>query len=83
VAGIEGRWSQCAQLAGASAALHEQIGAPPWESVVMLQQRETAEARRALGPGAYEECMRRGRSLAVDDVLRQTLDARVLDLPGW
>lgn len=83
VAGREGRWSQCAQLAGASAALHEQIGAPPWESVVMLQQREAAEARCALGPGAYEECIERGRLLPVDDVLRQTLDARVLDLPGW
>jgi predicted ATPase/DNA-binding SARP family transcriptional activator len=83
VAGTEGRWSDCAQLAGASAVVHEQIGAPPWESVTMLQERETAAAQSALGPGAYEACVRRGRSLPVDDVLRQTLDAPVLDLPGW
>jgi hypothetical protein len=83
VAGTEGRWSDCAQLAGASAVVHEQIGAPPWESVVMLQARETAAAQAALGTAAYEDGVRRGRSLPIDDVLRQTLDAPVLDLPGW
>ena len=83
VAGTEGRWSDCARLAGASALVHEEIGAPPWESVVMLHGREAAAARTALGPDAYDECVRHGRSLPIDELLRQTLDAPVLDLPPW
>ena len=76
VAGTEARWTDCAQLAGASALVHEQIGAPPWESVAMLLRRETAGAQAALGP-AYDEWVRRGRALPADDVLRQTLDAPI------
>jgi predicted ATPase/DNA-binding SARP family transcriptional activator len=80
VAGTEARWTDCAQLAGASALVHEQIGAPPWESVTMLQRRETSAAQAALGP-AYDEWVSRGRALPVDDVVRQTLDSPALDLP--
>ena len=76
VAGTEARWTDCAQLAGASALVHEQIGAPPWESVAMLQQRETSAAQAALGP-AYDEWVRRGRALPADDVVRLTLDAPI------
>ncbi len=83
VAGTEGRWSDCARLAGASALVHEEIGAPPWESVMMLHGREAAAARTALGPDAYDECVQSGRSLPIDELLRQTLDAPVLDLPPW
>jgi hypothetical protein len=82
VAGTEGGWSDCAQLAGASALIHEQIGAPPWESVVMLQERGIAPARSALGPSLYDEYVQRGRSLPVEEVLRQTVNAEVLDIPG-
>ncbi len=82
VAGTEGGWSDCAQLAGASALIHEQIGAPPWESVVMLQERGIAPARTALGPSLYDEYVQRGRSLPVEEVLRQTVNAEVLDIPG-
>jgi predicted ATPase/DNA-binding SARP family transcriptional activator len=78
VAGTEGRWTDCAQLAGASALVHEQIGAPPWESVVMLHGRETSAARAALG-AAYEESFAAGRALPVDDVVQRTL--HVFDLP--
>jgi predicted ATPase/DNA-binding SARP family transcriptional activator len=83
VAGTEGRWSDCAQLAGASAGIHEEIGAPPWESVVLLHEREAAAARTALGPSGYEELLQRGRSVSLDDVLGQTVHAPVLDLPPW
>jgi predicted ATPase/DNA-binding SARP family transcriptional activator len=48
-AACEGRWPEAARLAGASAALHEQIGAPPWKSVTAIQERALAGARRALG----------------------------------
>jgi hypothetical protein len=82
VAGTECRWGDCAHLDGASAAVHEQIGAPPWESVVMLHARVAGAARTALGP-AYDEYAKRGSALPVDDVLAQTVDAPVLDLPPW
>ena len=78
VAGTECRWSDCAHLDGASVAVHEQIGAPPWESVVMLHARAAGTARTALGP-AYDECAERGRALAIDDVLAQTVHAPALD----
>jgi predicted ATPase/DNA-binding SARP family transcriptional activator len=82
VAGTELRWTDAAHLAGASAIVHEQIGAPPWESVVMLQERAVAPARTALG-AEYEQCVQRGRSLPVDDVLGQTLAAPVLNPQPW
>ena len=81
-AGTECRWSDCAHLAGASAAVHERIGAPPWESVVMLHERAAAPARTALGP-AYGECAERGRSLPLDDILERTVLAPVFDVPPW
>jgi predicted ATPase/DNA-binding SARP family transcriptional activator len=83
VAGTEGRWSDSAKLAGASAVVHEEIGAPPWESVVMLHDRAAATARMALGQDAYDQCVQSGRTLPIDDLLRQTLHAAVLDLPPW
>jgi hypothetical protein len=82
VAGTELRWTDCAHLAGASAIVHEQIGAPPWESVVMLQEPAVAPARLALG-AEFEQCVQRGRSLPVDDVLGQTLAAPVLNPQPW
>jgi predicted ATPase/DNA-binding SARP family transcriptional activator len=78
VAGTELRWSACAQLAGASALVFDQIGAPPWESVVMLQERATSAAREALGPATYDQFVQRGRSLRVDDVVRLTLAGPVV-----
>ena len=82
VAGTECRWSDCAHLGGASAAVHEQIGAPPWESVVMLHERAAVPARTALGT-AYDEYAQVARSLPIDDVLGRTVHAPVLDLPPW
>jgi predicted ATPase len=47
----EACWEDAARLAGAAAAVQQQTGAPPWESVADMQERELAEAREALGPG--------------------------------
>jgi len=47
-AALTGRWVDAARLAGASAALHEQIGAPPWESVTAIQERALARAKDRL-----------------------------------
>jgi hypothetical protein len=80
VAGTECRWIDCAMLAGASEAVHEQIGAPPWESVVMLCERAVGAARMALGP-AYDEHVQSGRRAPVDDVLAVTLHVPVLAMP--
>ncbi|HEX5622059.1 MAG TPA: BTAD domain-containing putative transcriptional regulator [Solirubrobacteraceae bacterium] len=82
VAGTECRWSDCAVLAGASAAMHDQIGAPPWESVVMLCERPVAASRTALG-AAYDDHVHSGRRMPVDDVLALTLHAPVLTTPPW
>jgi hypothetical protein len=79
VAGTEGRWTDCAQLAGASALVHEQIGAPPWDSVTMLHERETSGARAALGP-AYDEWFGRGRTRPADEVVQRTLEPPALGL---
>ena len=72
VAGAESRWTDCAHFAGASARVHEQIGAPPWESVILLQTRQTSAAREALGPASYDQWEQRGRTQPVDDVVRLT-----------
>jgi predicted ATPase/DNA-binding SARP family transcriptional activator len=72
VAGAESRWTECAHFAGASARVHEEIGAPPWESVILLQTRQTSAAREALGPASYDQWEQRGRTQPVDDVVRLT-----------
>ena len=80
VAGTEGRWTDCAQLAGASALVHEQIGAPPWESVTMLHERETlGGARRARR--RLRRVVRAGRARPADEVVQRTLEDPSLGLP--
>jgi predicted ATPase/DNA-binding SARP family transcriptional activator len=79
VAGTEGRWTDCAQLAGAAALVHEQIGAPPWESVTMLHERETSAARAALG-SEYDEWFSRGRMRPAEEIVQRTLEPPALGL---
>jgi predicted ATPase/DNA-binding SARP family transcriptional activator len=59
----DGRWTDAARLAGSSAAIHEQIGAPPWESVTAIQEQSLAAAREALGVH-YEDYFAEGRELS-------------------
>lgn len=68
----EGRWDDAALLAGASAALHEEIGAPPWESVTEIQERSLADAREALGGSRYAERFAEGRRLSAEDAAART-----------
>jgi hypothetical protein len=68
-AALDARWSDAARLAGASEALHEQIGAPPWESVTAMQDRALADARDALG-SRYAAHLAEGRRSAEDAVAR-------------
>jgi predicted ATPase/DNA-binding SARP family transcriptional activator len=67
-AALDARWSVSARLAGASAALHEQIGAPPWESVTAVQDRALAGARDALG-SRYAAQLAEGRRLSAEDAV--------------
>jgi predicted ATPase len=53
VAAQEACWEDAARLAGAAAAVQEQTGAPPWESVADMHERELDEAREALGTAAF------------------------------
>jgi len=70
LAGMEGRLVDCARLAGASAAAHEEMGAPPWESVSVLLGRETDAARAVLGGERYHACFGEGATLAPEDLVR-------------
>jgi predicted ATPase/DNA-binding SARP family transcriptional activator len=67
-AALDARWPDAARLAGASAALHEQIGAPPWESVSSIQDRALADAREALG-SRYEAQFAEGRRLSAEEAV--------------
>ena len=69
VSALEARWEEAARLAGASAAVQEQIGAPPWESVVDMHERELSEAREALGPQAFAVHFAEGRERGADEAL--------------
>ena len=60
----------CARLAGASAAVHELMGAPPWESVALLLGRETDAARAVLGDARYDAALAEGRAVPAEDVVR-------------
>jgi predicted ATPase/DNA-binding SARP family transcriptional activator len=73
-AALEERWDEAARLAGASDAVHERIGAPPWQSVTAINERALVAARSALGENRFGECFREGRALSAEDAiaLRQT-----------
>jgi hypothetical protein len=60
-AALEGRHIDAARLAGASAALHEAIGAPPWDALVAIQERALAATREALGAEAFAALFAEGR----------------------
>jgi hypothetical protein len=67
-AALDARWPDAARLAGASAALHERIGAPPWESVTAFQERALVGTREALG-GRYASYLAEGRRLSPEEAV--------------
>jgi hypothetical protein len=74
--GRSSRWADAARLAGASAAVHEQIGAPPWESVTAMHERALAGARQALGSARFAAHVAEGHRLSAEDtVTRLAADA--------
>jgi len=75
-AALVGRWREAARLAGASAATYDGIGAPPWESVTLMQERALASARAALGPQRFAHLFAQGRALSLEDALARPADER-------
>jgi hypothetical protein len=71
-AALDGHPADAARLAGASAALHEQMGAPPWESVTAMQERALAAAHEALG-SRYAATFAEGCRMAPEDAVARLL----------
>ena len=71
-AALDGRPADAARLAGGSAALHGQMGAPPWESVTAMQERALAGARDALG-SRYADHFAEGSRMAPEDAVARLL----------
>ena len=69
LATAQARWSDAARLAGASAALHERIGAPAWESVTAIHERALAGAREALGEERYRADFAVGRQQSAEEAV--------------
>jgi predicted ATPase/DNA-binding SARP family transcriptional activator len=74
-AALDTRPSDAARLAGASAALHEQMGAPPWESVTAMQDRALTDAKGELG-SQYEELFAEGRRMSAEDAVAGLLSGQ-------
>ena len=69
LAALGGRSEEAAWLAGASAAVHERIGAPPWESVTAMHEQALASAREDLGAEEFAARFREGRGLSAEEAL--------------
>ena len=75
-AALGGRWADAARLAGASAAVHQRIGAPPWQSVTAMHERALEGARQALGSERFAAHVAEGHRLSAEDtVTRLAADA--------
>jgi predicted ATPase/DNA-binding SARP family transcriptional activator len=70
LAALTGRWADAARMAGASAAVHGRIGAPPWESVIAMHERALVTARDALGDEQFAAHVHEGRRLSAEDAGR-------------
>jgi tetratricopeptide (TPR) repeat protein len=69
----EERWADAARLAGASAALHDQIGAPAWASVTVIHGRALEGARAALGD-VYAAHFAHGQQQSAEDAVASLPD---------
>jgi predicted ATPase/DNA-binding SARP family transcriptional activator len=74
-AALDEAWVLAARLAGASAAVYEGIGAPPWESVRVMQERALSLARGALGDAPFAALFEEGRKLSAADAVAHVGDA--------
>jgi predicted ATPase/DNA-binding SARP family transcriptional activator len=68
-AAVAGRAEEAARLAGASAAVHERIGAPPWEGVTEMHEQALSVARGALGAERFAALFDEGHGLSAEQAL--------------
>jgi predicted ATPase/DNA-binding SARP family transcriptional activator len=68
-AALDGQHLDAARLAGASAALHERIGAPPWGALQAIHESALAAARGALGDEAFAALEAEGRRLSAGEAV--------------
>jgi len=64
-----GEHIEAARLAGASAAIHERIGAPPWESLAAIHARCLEPVRNALGDEAFAAYFAEGARRSAGDAI--------------
>jgi tetratricopeptide (TPR) repeat protein len=67
-AALDQRWVEAVLLAGASDAVHQLIGAPPWETVTAMHKAALAPARAALGE-TFDDLFHEGRELSAEDAI--------------
>jgi predicted ATPase/DNA-binding SARP family transcriptional activator len=68
-AALDGRSTEAARMAGASAAVHERIGAPPWEAVTEMHEQALSMAREALGAERFAAVFAEGHGMCPEDAV--------------
>jgi predicted ATPase len=69
---LDGHHDDAARLAGAAAAIHQRIGAPPWESLIAIHLDALTPARAALGAEAFSARYGEGRRLSADQAVARS-----------
>ena len=72
LAAREGGHADAARLAGASAAISERIGAPPWESLVAIHEHALEPVRQALGAEHFAALHAEGARLDPDTAVARS-----------
>jgi predicted ATPase/DNA-binding SARP family transcriptional activator len=81
-AALDGQHLDAARQAGASAAIHERIGAPPWGALHAIHESALTAARGALGEEAFAALLDEGRRLSASEaVARSRRFARAAGTP--
>lgn len=68
-AALDGNHIDAARFAGASAALHERIDAPPWAAVSRMHERALGSSRHALGDDHFAALFAEGRRTPPGDAV--------------
>jgi hypothetical protein len=71
-AALDGQHLDAVRLAGASASIHERIGAPPWESLSAIHERALAGTRDLLGAEAFATLEAEGRRLSAGEAVARS-----------
>ena len=81
-AALDDRHTDAARLAGASAEIHERIGAPPWESLSAIHERALEPVRVGLGDEAFERLDAEGRRLPIEEAVARSRGTTVAEPTG-